>query len=498
MADNNNKKFVSSDNLKYVLQQLKTKIDSTYSTMQYVDDAINNIDFSLYATKSDLHSHSNKSVLDGVTSTKVSNWDSAYTHSQSSHAPSNAQKNSDITKAEIEAKLTGNITTHTHSQYLTSQDISGKANSSDVYTKSEVESKIAGIVNSAPETLDTLNELAAALGNDPNFATTVATQIGTKADKEYVDENKFSGNYNDLIDAPTKDLPELLIVENEVFSDNDIQFGPNLKLLDYSCGLIEGNTYIVDITNLSTNNVITQETICISGQTDEENFANGLFFEINNDEEGISGSFTLTDKVHIDLETPAITPDENSSYILLMIENSTNNGPYSISITQAPSVKKLDEKYLPNSIFKTKTLRLNPYELEFVSTLQLGLVEYERGTEFITKIVLASIIEDEIETIIFEKLERYPYKVVGAYKGFNQNEHVILERAIADSSDDAYTVHRLIFNYSDDYGECFLKSYYRDLSKSVTKEYVDDAIAANNPTIDEDELNNIFTEVFGQ
>ena len=38
----------------------------------------------------------------------------AYNHSQAAHAPSNAQKNSDITKAEIEAKLTGNITSHTH------------------------------------------------------------------------------------------------------------------------------------------------------------------------------------------------------------------------------------------------------------------------------------------------------------------------------------------------------------------------------------------------
>jgi len=37
------------------------------------------------------------------------------THVTSAHAPSDAQKNSDITKAEIEAKLTGAITTHTHS-----------------------------------------------------------------------------------------------------------------------------------------------------------------------------------------------------------------------------------------------------------------------------------------------------------------------------------------------------------------------------------------------
>lgn len=35
-------------------------------------------------------------------------------HVAAAHAPSNAQKNSDITKAEIEAKLTGEISSHTH------------------------------------------------------------------------------------------------------------------------------------------------------------------------------------------------------------------------------------------------------------------------------------------------------------------------------------------------------------------------------------------------
>ena len=54
-----------------------------------------------------------------LTNELKANYDAAYTHSTSAHAPSNAQKNSDITKAEIEAKLTGNITSHTHSQYLT-------------------------------------------------------------------------------------------------------------------------------------------------------------------------------------------------------------------------------------------------------------------------------------------------------------------------------------------------------------------------------------------
>ena len=42
------------------------------------------------------------------------NYDNAYTHSQSTHAPANAQKNSDITKEEIEEKLTGEISSHSH------------------------------------------------------------------------------------------------------------------------------------------------------------------------------------------------------------------------------------------------------------------------------------------------------------------------------------------------------------------------------------------------
>ena len=40
---------------------------------------------------------------------------------------------------------------------------------------------VASITDSAPTTLDTLNELAAALGDDPNFATTVTNNLATKA-----------------------------------------------------------------------------------------------------------------------------------------------------------------------------------------------------------------------------------------------------------------------------------------------------------------------------
>lgn len=58
-------------------------------------------------------------------------------------------------------------------------------------TESYVNTKVAGIVNSAPETLDTLNELATALGNDPNFATTVSTEIGTKVSKTELSNQSY-------------------------------------------------------------------------------------------------------------------------------------------------------------------------------------------------------------------------------------------------------------------------------------------------------------------
>lgn len=117
------------------------------------------------------------------------------------------------TKSEIDTKLNSkaNKTTTLSGYGIT-----------DAYTKTQVDKKVSDLVNSAPETLATLNELAKALGDDPNFATTVATQIGKKANSSDV-YNKSetdtllsdlvkksdlakvatTGSYNDLLDKPT-------------------------------------------------------------------------------------------------------------------------------------------------------------------------------------------------------------------------------------------------------------------------------------------------------
>jgi hypothetical protein len=56
---------------------------------------------------------------------------------------------------------------------------------SDYATESYVDTAVTNLVSSAPEALDTLNELAAALGDDANFATTVTNAIAEKADAEH-------------------------------------------------------------------------------------------------------------------------------------------------------------------------------------------------------------------------------------------------------------------------------------------------------------------------
>ena len=57
---------------------------------------------------------------------------------------------------------------------------------SSYYTSAETDAAItvavSGLIDSAPGALDTLNELAAALGDDANFATTVSNSLATKID----------------------------------------------------------------------------------------------------------------------------------------------------------------------------------------------------------------------------------------------------------------------------------------------------------------------------
>ena len=68
----------------------------------------------------------------------------------------------------------------------TSATITGLSNpvqGSDAATKTYVDTAVANLIDNAPANLDTLNELAAALGDDEAFATTIAASVATKLPK---------------------------------------------------------------------------------------------------------------------------------------------------------------------------------------------------------------------------------------------------------------------------------------------------------------------------
>jgi len=80
-----------------------------------------------------------------------------------------------LSTSRVLTNVSGNISMFTNdSAYITAAALAGYA------TQTYVNTQIANLVDSAPSTLDTLNELAAALGDDPNFATTVTNSIATK------------------------------------------------------------------------------------------------------------------------------------------------------------------------------------------------------------------------------------------------------------------------------------------------------------------------------
>ncbi|WP_201305423.1 hypothetical protein [Paenibacillus puerhi] len=81
-----------------------------------------------------------------------------------------------------EDRLTAVESTKANKTYVDTQ-LTTKADKTTTYTKAETDQRIQAVVGAAPAALDTLQELGAALNNDPNFAATITTQLAAKVDK---------------------------------------------------------------------------------------------------------------------------------------------------------------------------------------------------------------------------------------------------------------------------------------------------------------------------
>ena len=99
-------------------------------------------------------------------------------------------------------------------------------------TDTAISTAISSLVDSSPETLDTLKELSSALGDDPNFATTVSTALGnrvskvTSTDDAIVRFNGVTGEVQNSL-ATIDDLGNITINGGAIDARSDISASIN-------------------------------------------------------------------------------------------------------------------------------------------------------------------------------------------------------------------------------------------------------------------------------
>jgi len=190
------------------------------------------------------------------------------------------------TQFEVVAGNTSSIDEGTN-LYYTDARVASYLSSNDFDTATNI---VASITDSAPGTLDTLNELAAALGDDANFSTTVTNSIATKlplsggtvtGNVTFGDNNKaifgagsdlqiyHNGSSSLIEDSGTGGLiirSNLLTVQNAAGNETVAQFVEDgfVKLFYDNSPILATNSTGVDITGTVTSDGLTVQN---SGST---------------------------------------------------------------------------------------------------------------------------------------------------------------------------------------------------------------------------------------
>ena len=214
-SSNNMFAMIIDDGMTRVALQIEFTGDGTGEYTKTSTELVTSNEIATVATSGDYNDLTNKptipTVTNDLTNTLKSNYDTAYTHSQSAHAPSNAQANADITKAEIEAKLTGDITTHTHSQYLTEhQSLTGYA--TEDYVNARISNiQIVPITQADYDALET---------KDPNTLYLITTSNAGSIDSENnitlssdLPSGRYTLKYEDENGQPLSDFEDITIME---------------------------------------------------------------------------------------------------------------------------------------------------------------------------------------------------------------------------------------------------------------------------------------------
>ena len=356
----NDSKFITSIPSEYVTEtELKAK---GYLTEHQ--------DISDLARKDELHSHSNKSVLDNITQTNINNWnnksDFSGSYADLTNKPtiptkvsqlandSSYASESYVTNAIANAQLGGGDTEIDLSGYATKDDLINKVDKEtgkSLIADSEIE-RLANVTNyDDTEIKNTLNSKANAsdiptkvsqLTNDKNYLTSVPSTYKTKTENDALYQAK--GNY--LTSVPSEYVTETELNNKGYLTEHQ------------------------DISNLATKNELhshSNKTILDSiTQTNITNWNNKSEF---------SGSYNdLSNKPTIPTKTSQLTNDSNfitsipSEYIT---ETELNAKNY---LTSVPSTYKT--KTENDALYQAKGTYLTSVPSEYITESELNAKGY--------------------------------------------------------------------------------------------------------------------------
>ena len=192
--------------------------------------------------------------------------------------------------------------------------------------KAYVDAEVAGVVDSAPSALNTLNELAAALGDDSNFATTTSTSLGNRL---RIDVNNQGLTSTQKTNAATN-LGLNTVATSGAYSD------------------LSGTPTIPSNNNQLTNGAgfITDSNITVVGDD-----SSGVTFSTkNNDNLKIAGGTNITTAVSGD--TVTITGPDTSGFITASSTTTLTNKTFDVEGT-GNSISNIDVADLKSGVLDT-------------------------------------------------------------------------------------------------------------------------------------------------
>jgi hypothetical protein len=180
-----------STNLYYTDAQVNTLLGTkSYATETYVDTAETD---AISTAASDATSKANaaQSAAISAAATDATSKANAAINAAATDATTKANQAlvdakayADTAEADAISTASSDATSKANAALASAQSYADTAEADAVTTANAyTDAEISAIVDGAPGTLDTLNELAAALGDDANLSTTLSTQIGTKVSK---------------------------------------------------------------------------------------------------------------------------------------------------------------------------------------------------------------------------------------------------------------------------------------------------------------------------